>query len=199
MLSTWSRSTAPPPTSPWFCRICAMPDASPSVLIFVATKRRPLNSDAVSTRPNSSSISGVRGEVSTTRPPRSRSMRITAATGSVPSVGISSTGFEEPKPTMGSVSSVPGIGRVGSASWTGRGLPSSVRGAASAAPRPARRARKSRRVVSCGVGIRPPFDVLARPRRARARRRPAGPRGGPFSMPGGECRGKIQGSGTPAT
>ena len=33
--------------------------------------------------------------------------------GSVPSVGLSSTGFEDPNPTMGRVSPVPGTGRKG--------------------------------------------------------------------------------------
>ncbi|MCH8315129.1 MAG: recombination protein RecR [Planctomycetes bacterium] len=67
-------------------------------------------SSSFMSRPNSASMSTVRGAESTTRPPRATSIRITEARGSGPSVSIPRTGFVEPSPTIGSVSPLDGIG-----------------------------------------------------------------------------------------
>ena len=54
-----------------------------------------------------------RGQVSMTLPPRARNARSTAARGSVPFSETSATTLLEPRPTMGSISPVDGMGRRG--------------------------------------------------------------------------------------
>ena len=150
-LSICTRSRVRRPKSRWVWRNWAIPSAASSVLTFAVTKSRSRNSASESTRPNSRSIASVRTEVSTTRPPCSRRIRSSLTIGPVPSSGMASTDALEPKPTTGSRSPVPGIGRVGRSSWPVSRPESTAParrppgGAAKTAPRPASRRRKLRR------------------------------------------------------
>ena len=74
------------------------------------TNRRSRKSGALMIRPNAPSFASLRGQVSMTRPPCSTSVRTTASTGPGPRSAIAVTGRVEPKPTIGSVSPVPGSG-----------------------------------------------------------------------------------------
>ena len=77
------------------------------------TKRRSRKSGALMIWPNAPSFASLRGHVSTTRPPCSTSVRTTASTGPGPRSAIAVTGRVEPKPMIGSVSPVAGMGRAG--------------------------------------------------------------------------------------
>ena len=74
------------------------------------TNKRSRRSGALMISPNAPSFASLRGHVSTTRPPCSTSVRMTASTGSGPRSAIAVTGRVEPSPTIGSVSPVAGSG-----------------------------------------------------------------------------------------
>src|SRR5688500_5109125 len=123
---------------------CATPASLPTRSILLVTNNRSRNSASLITVPKRASFSALRGHVSTTLPPCATSTRKTCRSGSTPFFAVSSTTLLEPKPTIGSISPVAGIGRAGifcCANTDGTASPAT--GSAES------RARKSRRVVCC--------------------------------------------------